>query len=1091
MKKLISIFIKYPFYANIILFIILVIGGMSFVSMNRSFFPDSSEKYIDISVFYPGASPKEMEEGITIRIEEALRGIAGIKEVSSTSSENFNIVRVEITGEYDIDETLMEVKNAVDGITSFPVDAEKPIVNKQRSSTFAIFMSLSGNVDLLTLKEYANEIEYDFYTSGIISQIMVGGFPALELSVEISEENLLRYNLTFDEVARAIAQNNLDISGGQIRSDQEEIMIRSRTRTVKPEEIEQIIIRGNPDGSYLRIGDIGTVNMQFADIASTSLLNGNPAVTFQIFKLPTEDLSAISAYCNEYTETWNETHSDTEMSVTYDFLQMLQLRLKLLYRNGGIGLLLIFITLGLFLSLRLSIWVAIGIPASFGAMFILGAFYGLTVNMISLFGMILVIGILVDDGIVIAENIFTHFERGKTPRRAALDGTMEVMPAVLTSVTTTIIAFSPLFFIKGRMEFMFEMAFVVVFSLAFSLLEAFFVLPAHLGSSWVLRRNVRRNTGRKIRDSLDKAVNFMRAKVYGSTLKFIIKWKYAAIFVPVFLMLITAGLFQGGLIKGTFFPAIPFDQFTVDLAFKPGSGEARTLESIKLIDDAIWEVNAELMEELGDTTNFVNYTFLSTGSAFGGQARGSHSSGTAFSGQERGSHAGNIFVMLRDLENSGTSSYEIVRRVQEKVGDIPEAEKFTIQGRATFGTPISISLLGKDEAELNMAKEDLIRSLKQIEVLNNIADVNPSGMREVQLKLKPLAYFLGFTQASLTNQVRQGFFGGQAQRLQHGKDELRVWVRYPKTDRVNLGQLESMKIKTSVSEFALSELATYKIERGPVSINHYNSSREIRIDANVLRYDTPIVPIQTKIETEIVPELKARYPGIEIAYLGQKKASDETMAQIRKFFIPAFLLMFLIIILHFKSFSQGLIIVMMIPLAWLGAIWGHGVEGVSVSLLSVWGMLALSGVIINDAVVFLSKYNALLLEGKKVVEAVFQTGQARFRAIVLTTITTTVGLYPIILEGSFQAQFLIPMAVALAYGVFFGTGFILVLFPVLILAVNDFKRYSIYFYNRINLWVLQGDPKRKVPTNIVEKLSTVPSRESVEKAIIYSKRTIE
>ena len=1045
--------------------------------MNRSFFPDFSEKFINVSVFDPGASPKEMEEGVTLRIEEALRGIAGIKEVNSTSSENLATVQVEVTGEYDIDETLMEVKNAVDGITSFPVDAEKPIVNKRRSSTFAMFMSLSGDVDLLTLKKYANEIEHDFYTSGTMSQITVGGFPALELSVEISEENLLRYHITLNEVSRAISQNNLDMSGGQIRSEKEEIMIRSRYRTVEPEEIAKIIIRGNSDGSYLRIGDVGTVKMQFADVASTSLLNGNPAVTFQIFKLPTEDLNAISDYCNEYAETWNDTHSDTEVTVTYDFLTLLKARLSLLYRNGGIGLLLIFITLGLFLSLRLSIWVAIGIPASFGAMFILGAFYGLTVNMISLFGMILVIGILVDDGIVIAENIYTHFERGKTPRKAALDGTMEVYPAVLTSVTTTIIAFSPLFFIRGRMEFMFEMAFVVVFSLGFSLLEAFFVLPAHLGSSRVLRPNIRQNTGKKIRVTLDRAVNFMRAKLYGKTLRFMIKWKYVAIFVPIFLMIITAGLFQGGLIKGTFFPAIPFDQFTVDLAFKPGSGEAQTLKYLDLIDDAIWEVDNELKEELGDTNNFVNYTFVSTGNAF--------------SGQERGSHAGNIFVMLRDLENSGTSSYEVVRRVQEKVGDLPEAEKLTIQGRATFGTPISVSLLGENIDELNMAKEDLIQSLKQIEVLNNIADVNPTGMREVQLKLKPLAYFLGFTQASLTNQVRHGFFGGQAQRLQHGKDELRVWVRYPKTDRINIGQLETMKIKTPLGDYPLSELASYKIERGPVSIKHYNSSREIRIDANVVSYETPIVPIQTKIESEIVPQLLARYPGIEVAYLGQKKDSDETMAQIQKFFIPAFLLMFLIIILHFKSFSQGLIIVMMIPLAWLGAIWGHGIEGVPVSLLSVWGMIALSGVIINDAVVFLSRYNSLLLEGRKVVDAAFEAGQARFRAIVLTTITTTVGLYPIILEGSFQAQFLIPMAVALAYGVFFGTGFILVLFPVLILALNDFKRYSIYFYNRINLWVIQGDPKRKVPPKIMEKLSTVPSRESVEKAIIHSKRTIE
>ncbi|RLD88973.1 MAG: hypothetical protein DRJ02_02670 [Bacteroidetes bacterium] len=634
MKRAISLFIKYPFYANIILVIILGVGLFSFSSMNRSFFPDITEKFINISVFYPGASPKEMEEGITVRIEEALRGIAGIKEINSTSYENFSSVQIEITGEYDIDETLMEVKNAVDGIPLFPVDAEKPIVNKQRSISRAMFMALTGDVDLLTLKQYANEIEYDLYNSGIMSQISFSGFPDLEISVEISEENLRRYQLTLDEVARAIAQNNLDISGGQIRSDEEELLIRSRYRTVKPEEIEQIIIRGNPDGSYLRISDVGSVAMQFAD-------------------------------------------------------------------------------------------------------------------------------------------------------------------------------------------------------------------------------------------------------------------------------------------------------------------------------------------------------------------------------------------------------------------------------------------------------------------------VNPTGMREVQLRLKPLAYFLGFTQASLTSQVRQGFFGAQAQRLQHQKDELRVWVRYPKSDRINIGQLESMRINTPAGSYPLSELATYTIKRGPVNIKHYNGSQEIRVDANVVSYETPIVPIQEKIETEIVPRLLERYPGIDVAYLGQKKDSDETMAQIKKYFFPAFLLMFLIIILHFKSLSQGAIIVAMIPLAWLGAVWGHGVEGVPVSLLSIWGMLALSGVIINDAVVFLSKYNSLLVEGKKVKDAVFEAGQARFRAIVLTTITTSVGLYPIILEKSFQAQFLIPMAIALAYGVFVGTGFILIFFPVLIMVLNDAKRYAAYVYNRINLWIMQGDHHQEIAPETIKNLSSMPSRESVEIAIIHSKRTID
>ena len=1077
MKKLVSVFVKYPFYANVIIAIMLIVGTMSFLSMKRSFFPEMSEKDVFVSVFYPGASPKEMEEGITIRVEEAIRGIAGIKEVNSTSSENVSSTRITVTGEYDIDETLMEVKNAVDGITSFPVDAERPIVFKQRSATFAMFMGLSGDADRLTLKKYADQIEYDLYNSGIMSQITVNGYPALEISVEISEENLLRYNLTFDEISRAIAQNNLDMSGGQIRSDLEEIMIRSRYRTVKPEEIEQIIIRANPDGSFLRISDVGKVKKQFADVASQSLMNGKPSISFAINKLPEEDLSKISKFCNNLAEEFNDSHNDAELFVTYDFLVMLKGRLSLLYKNGGIGLILILITLGVFLSLRLSFWVAFGIPASFLSMFILAAAYGITINMISLFGMILVIGILVDDGIVIAENIYTQFEKGMSPKKAAVEGTMEVLPAVMTSVTTTIIAFSPLFFIEGRMEFMYEMAFVVVFSLAFSLLEAFFVLPAHLGSSFILRRSPKENLGKKMRDGLDKLLDFMRQKIYGKSLKFVLKWKYIFLFAPALLFIITFGLFGGGQIQSTFFPSIPFDQFNVDITFKPGSGEKQTLEYVQRIDDAIWEVNDEIKNELNDTVDFVNYTFVSTGAAF--------------NGQEVGSHAGNVFVLLRDLENTGTSSYEIVTRVQGKIGPLPEAEKIKIAGRHTFGTPVSISLLGKDLEELNAAKDYLLRGMKQIKALNNITDVNPAGKREVQLQLRPKAYFLGFTQASLTNQVRQGFFGGQAQRLQQGKDELRVWVRYPKSDRINLGQLENMKIKTIAGEYPLSELAEYTIDRGPVSIKHFNGAREVRVDADLLNPYDPVPPIIEKIKTDILPGIEQDYPGVTVEYQGQQRDSNEAMEQIMKYFSIAFALMFLVIVVHFKSFSQGVIILVMIPLAWMGAAWGHGIEGIPVSMLSAWGMIALSGVIINDAVVFLAKYNSLLLEGIKVKDAVFKTGMARFRAIVLTTITTSVGLYPIILEKSFQAQFLRPMAVALAYGVLIGTAFILMFFPVVILVLNDFKRSLKWGARNLNMWIKRGDPNYIISEEEIASIRKYPEREEVEKAIIMSKRRID
>lgn len=1053
MKKLVSVFIRFPFYANIIIAFLLIGGTIGLLNMKKSFFPEFTTRIIVVSIAYPGASPKEMEEGITTRIEEAIRSIVGIKEVNSTSSENFATVRIETTGEYDIDETLTEVKNAVDAISSFPVDAEKPVVYKQRSISQAMYMSLSGDVDLITLKELASDIEDDFLNSGVISQLNINGYPELEISVEVTEENLLRYQLTFDDIARAISLNNRDISAGMIKSDEEEVLIRSRQRSVDPDEIGEIILRANEDGSYLRIRDIATVKLQFQDVSRSLFTNGKRSVSFAVMKLPEEDLDAIADYCNNYAEEFNKKHEGVKLSVTYDFLEMLGARLNLLYKNGGVGLLLVLLSLGFFLSFRLSFWVAFGIPASFLGMFLIASVSGITINMISLFGMILVIGILVDDGIVIAENIYTHFEKGKKPRLAALDGTMEVLPAVTTSVTTTIIAFSPLFFVEGRMKFMYEMAFVVVFSLLVSLFEAFFVLPAHVGNKFVLRRNVKNNIGKRIRDALDKVLNYFRNKVYSGTLKFFIKWRWIAIALPVAFILITAGLFGGGIIKATFFPSIPFDQFNVDISFKAGTGEKITLEHLNKIDDMIWEVNDELMEEFNDNNSYVNYTFVSTGSAF--------------EGQEVGAHAGNIFVLLRDLENADVSSYEIVQRVRDKVGEIPEAEKLTIAGRHTFGTPVSISLLGKNLDELAEAKVLLMNEMKAIEALNNINDNNAAGKREIKLKLKPKAYFLGLDNASIASQVRQGFFGGQAQRLQKGKDEIRVWVRYPKTDRINIGQLEAMKIKTLFGEYPLSELATYTIERGPVDIKRFNGQREVRIDADLDDPFEPVPPILEKIRTEVVPILKAKYPGVKVEYQGQQRDSDEAMDEIIKFFSIAFALMLLVIMIHFKSASQTFIIIMMIPLAWLGSIWGHGIEGVPVSMLSTWGMVALSGVIINDAVVFLQKYNTNLLEGQKVEEAAYNAGLARFRAIVLTTVTTVVGLYPIILEKSFQAQFLRPMAVALAYGVMIGTAFILILFPVLILILNDVKVYL--------SWMWTG---RK------------PRNENVENAIRNSKKMI-
>lgn len=1056
MRKLIERFVEYPIYANLIIAFVLLAGTISLLSMNKAFFPERESRIITVSVYYPGASPVEMEEGVTSRIEEAIRGLIGIKEITSTSVENSARVTIETSGEYPVDEVLMEVKNAVDGISSLPTAAERPIVSKQRSRAGALYMVLvpddNTDVDLMTLKEYAQLIQEDLINSGVMSQVSISGFPSPEISVEVKEEQLLRFNLTINEIIRAIQANNQDVSGGEIKSDEEELLIRLRSRSTDPNKIGNIILRGKDDGSYIRIRDVAEVKKKFADTPNQTWVDGKNAVFIGIDKLPEEDLSAITEYANNYIDEFNSEDHGVQLDISFAFLDVLQSRLDLLTTNGIIGLFLVIIALSMFLNVRLSLWVSFGIPFSFLAMFIYANLVGVTINMMTLFGLILVIGILVDDGIVIAENIYLHFEKGKTPMKAAVDGTMEVYPAVLTSIVTTIIAFSPLLFLGGtRMESMIQMAIVVILSLFFSLFEAFFVLPAHLSSPHILSRKSLENKKKGIKKYFERFIVWLRDDIYHYILLWLLKWRYAVIGIPIALFLITAGLLAGGHIKNTYFPMVDFDSFEINIAFTPGDGDKQTIQYLERFEKSVEEVNKELTNELGLDQEIIDRIITSVGNSF--------------SGQEVGAHAGRVRVYPVDLEGIDMSGHEIANRVREKIGKVPEARKFTVAGRNRWGSPVSISLMSKNLQELEEAKDFLMSKLTELPQLKDINENVALGKQEIRLKLKPKAYFLGLDESTIAQQVRQGFYGGQAQRLQEGRDELRVWVRYPKSNRISIGQMENMKIKTSVGEFPLSELADYHMERGPVAINRYNGNREIRIEAETVDPYAPVPEILEQIDNDIMPELKAQFTGLRWEYQGQQKYGKEAMSKASGYFLIAFIVIIFIMIIHFKSFNQTLIIIAMIPLSLLGVFWGHGIHGKPLSIISLWGMVALTGVIINDAIVFLAKYDGNLLEGKKVHEAIVEAGKVRLRPIILTSITTTIGLFPIILEKSVQAQFLIPMAISLAYGVAIGTVFILIFFPVLIMLLNDLRVYMKYLWTGVK-----------------------PEREDVEVAILLHKR---
>jgi len=1039
MKNIITQFVKYPFYGKMVILIFLLLGGISLMNMRKATFPLRESKVITVSVMYPGATPKEMDEGITALVENNIRGISGIKEFTSSSHEGSASITVTALNGYDMDELLSDVKNAVDGISNFPAAAEKPTVAKNRAKDMGMFFSLSSESDdILALNSMANRIEDDLLATGKISQISIFGVPSnLELAIELDETQMRRYNLTFTDIQNAISLNNIDISGGTIRSPREQIKVLSRQRSVDPENIKQIVLKANTDGQIVKIGDVATVTLQVPEDPTNGYSDKKPSVTFMIQKLMSEDLKAISVELNKYIKEFNATHEDYELNVKMDFLSLIDGQLSILINNGLFGIILIVFLLSLLLNFRLSLWVAWGIPASFLGMFIVAGLMGVTINLISLFGMILIIGILVDDGVVIGENIFTHFEMGKSPRRAAIDGTMEVLPAVITSVATTIIAFTPLFFIEGQMEMMYEMALVVVLALLFSLLEGMFVLPGHLANPKVLKPLNKKSVYGKTRIVLDKMIFGLRDKVYLPFLNRILKQKGLAIAIVTALFILTIGLVVGGKIAFTFFPPAPSDMFTIDLALKPGVNEQITKEKLFFIEEEVWEVNREIMEQNGDTMSYISSMNVSMGSSF--------------SRTENGTNAGLIRVFLNSLEGTKVSDEILKKAIAKKIGKIPEAYKFAVGASNRFGAPVSISLLGYDPDELEIAKNELESELEKLPSLYNITNNSQIGSQELRLKLKPEAYALGLTTQSLMKEVRQGFYGGLSQRIQEGKDEIWVYVRYSRENRENIGQLENMLIHTARGNFPLGRVAEISTARSLSTINHFNGKREIRVDAYQQNQNQSVPDLLEYIGVEILPVIMENHPDITYMHQGQQKDTSEQMGSMMLYFGLAFLIIILIIMIYFKSFRQGLLVIAMIPLGFIGAIWGHGIHDQPISMMSLWGMVALSGVIINDAIVFMSKYNQNLENGMKVLDAVKNAGVSRFRAIFLTTITTTAGLMPLILENSPDARMLIPMAIALAYGILFGTIFILIILPVIVVITNKTTFYVRSFGSKIEI----------------------------------------
>lgn len=1030
MKKIIAFFINYRLWTNVFMFSVFGFGLIFSANMKYSFFPEIEPSFITIQVVYPGASPEEVEEGVILKIEENLEGLEDIERVTSVSRENFGVVSVEVVEGADLDKVLTDVKNAVDRIGSFPLGVEKPVIFEQKFRTRALSIVLYGETDRFNMKYIAENLRDELLASPEISQVAIEGLPNLEFSIEVSEADLRRFQLTFDEISRAVASANLNISGGKLETRDEEILIRAYGRNYFANELLNLVVRGNPDGTVIYLKDVAQIKEQWEDVPDKSYYNGRTAVVLNIDKTAAEDILAVADDAKAIVRKFNETHNEIQALVIDDTTIPLRQRLELLVNNGIAGLILVLILLGFFLNLRLSFWVAAGIPFSFAGMFIVANFAGITINAISLFGMIIVVGILVDDAIVVSENIFSHYERGKPALKAALDGAVEVLGPVTTSVLTTIIAFLPFFFLSGFLgKFIWHMAVVVVAALAFSLIESFTILPAHLAHSKALSKT---RKVPKVRQQIEKIIHYMTHRIYAPILKLAMRRKWITVSIPFAFVFLTIGLLGGGFIGVTFFPFIDGDTLPVNVSLVAGRQEADTDSILARIERISWQVNEQMKQERPDKKDVILGIKRDIGNNDFGDA---------------GSHAGKLTLQLLDGEERNMDSFIIANRIRQAVGAVPEAQKISFGRTSIFGKPVSVSLLGNNLNELNKARDLMVAELSNFTTLKDITDSNQEGRRELNITLKPRAYALGLTLRDVAGQVRQGFFGQEVQRIQRGRDEIRVWVRYRPEDRAALGFLDQMRIRTaSGAEYPFSELATYEIKRGITAINHLDKKREIRVEADLVDTAIDLPPILANIREDVVPRVLSQVQGVQVSFEGQSRDQQKMQASMRSAFSVALLGMLILLFLVFRSYAQGLHIFSFIPFGIMGAIWGHGIQGLQVNTLSLYGIIALAGIVINDSIVFVDQINRNIREGQKVFDAVYNAGISRLRPILLTTLTTAVGLAPIISETSRQAQFLIPMAVSIAYGLAFGTFLLLIILPASYLVQNKLRLWLAYLF---------------------------------------------
>ena len=1029
---LIGWFISNPVAANLLMIVLLVGGALSALNLRSQVFPTISPGTVVVTVPFPGATPAEVEEGITRRVEEAVLGIDGVKRVTSNASENVGIVTIETNDFADRDVVKDDVESAVDRLSDFPPEnAEKPVVVAPKPTGGVVTLAVVGDIGEAALRRAAEEIERDLLSQRGVSLVQLEGARDYEISIEVSEATLRRYGLSFDEVANAVRRSSLDLAGGSIASESGEILLRTNQKRQAGEDFESIVVRTQADGSVITLADVATVRDAFVREQLNNRYNDRPAVFVRVSRAEAEDVLAVKAAVDEFLAGYTPPPG-IEVVEFRDETQLLRERVNLLLRNGAFGFALVFLFLVLMLDLKLAVWVSMGIATAFMGGFLVFGALGVTITMISLFGLIIVLGLVVDDAIVIGENIDAEREQGHSGPEAASRGAHGVLAPVIVGVLTTVAAFAPLLVTGGTFgDITRAIPLVVISVLLVSLLEAFCILPSHLshGGSWS------RGAIKSIQGRIARGIAFIRDQVVQPGVAFAARWRYATVGLAVAFFILCMSLLGNGHVRFIFFPQIEGNNISATLTMPEGTPFERTDAAVQKMTAAAYQVAEEARETTGEPL-FISVTSTSGGRTANNNGPGGQSS---FSSSE---NIGQIQIELVPYGERQTPAAEIERRWRAAVGQIEGAERVSFNsGFEGFGSDIEFELAHQQEDALIAAADAMKERLADIEGVSQVEDSFDLGKRQLVFELTPAGRAAGLRPADIAVQVRQAFFGDEVQRIQRGREEVRVYVRYPESSRASLAALNNFRVQLPGGDRApLFTVARVEESRAYSSIRRIDGRRVVTVSADVDQaLSTPNIANET-ILSAVMPELEQSYPGLRWVRAGATREQNEDLAAIGSAFIVVLLIIFAMIATQLRSYLQPLAILVSIPLGVAGAILGHLVLGFSLSFISIFGIVALAGVAVNASVVLVDLYNTHREAGKDPVEAAAAASARRFRPVMLTTLTTALGLAPLLFETSPQAQFLIPMAVSLGFGIVISGFMVLFVTPSVAVITEDLRR---------------------------------------------------